>query len=194
MHCRATFAWKVVASFLMYAFVSSEASLPIALFMILNRTVPQGAFYLFNLPLSDIIDHDNAVNNRPHSMSSTVFGLNALFTKPAQSIGPMIVFSLLLRSGYQPQFVTCLQADDDVALNHVDVNIRTCDAHLHPCSAEHGQAAAFETVAFRADMFAILCLVPLFLGTLQMLVWSQYGLRGDDKRRKPAPAGETHAL
>ena len=38
---RSTFVWKVLASLLMYVLVSSESSLFIALFMILNRTVPQ---------------------------------------------------------------------------------------------------------------------------------------------------------
>jgi Na+/melibiose symporter-like transporter len=89
----------------MYAFISHESTILVAAFMILNRTIPQGAFYLFPLSLSDIVDHDNVTNNRPHSMSSTLFGLNALCTKPAQSIGPMIVFSILIRSGYAPQFV-----------------------------------------------------------------------------------------
>ena len=72
----------------MYNMVSPEQSVLVALFMIFNRAIPMGAFSLFALPLSDIADQDMLINSRPHSMSSTIFGLNAFFTKPAQSIGP----------------------------------------------------------------------------------------------------------
>ena len=61
---RYTFAWKVLSSAIVYLFVSPESSLLVAIFMITNRTVPQGTFYLFGLRLSDIIDHDNDVNKR----------------------------------------------------------------------------------------------------------------------------------
>ena len=88
---------------LVYMFANSESTIWIAFFMIFNRAVPQGTFSLFSLPLADIVDNDMTANGRPNSMSSTIFGLNALFTKPAQSIGPMIVFWILSGAGYQPQ-------------------------------------------------------------------------------------------
>ena len=40
------------------------------------------------------------------------------------------------------------------------------------------------TAGFRAKIFATLCLVPFFLGVLQIMIWSRYTLRGDEKRRK----------
>ena len=94
---------KIVVSTAMYNMVSPEQSVLVALFMIFNRAIPMGAFSLFALPLSDIADQDMLINSRPHSMSSTIFGLNAFFTKPAQSIGPMLVFSILRNAGYEPQ-------------------------------------------------------------------------------------------
>lgn len=41
-----------------------------------------------NLVLADIVDEDYVVNTRAQSMSSAIFGANALFTKPGQSLAP----------------------------------------------------------------------------------------------------------
>ena len=131
--------------------------------------------------LSDIIDNDTAANNRPHSMSSTVFGLNALFTKPAQSIGPMIVFSILLHSGYAPQFVL-----DHVPRSRLDLTLRF--SYKYRMSHQNSFSAGshepeMSTAAFRVNLFSTLCLVPFFLGLLQIVVWWRYTLRPDAKAR-----------
>eukprot|EP00042_Codosiga_hollandica_P054766 m.749147 g.749147 ORF g.749147 m.749147 type:complete len:372 (+) comp58974_c0_seq40:783-1898(+) len=150
-----TFVLKSVVSLLVFTFCNSEVTLLVALFMIFNRAIPQGTFSLFSLPLADIVDADVAINNRPHSMSSTIFGLNALFTKPAQSIGPMIVFWFLSRAGYAP----------------------------HAENEEHVTPDRAHDLVLRKSMFATLCIVPFILGVLQILIWSQYKLRVTDNRR-----------
>lgn len=72
----------------------------LALFLTSNMVLVQAAFSLFNLPLADIIDSDLQKYKRSSPLSSMVFGTNALFTKPAQSLAPMLVVSVLNQYGY----------------------------------------------------------------------------------------------
>ncbi|MCI4391787.1 hypothetical protein PGIGA_G00138460 [Pangasianodon gigas] len=73
----------------------------LALFITGNMILVQAAFSLFNLPLADIIDSDLQKYKRSSPLSSMVFGTNALFTKPAQSLAPMLVVSILNQYGYE---------------------------------------------------------------------------------------------
>uniref|UniRef100_A0A3B3ZBI2 Uncharacterized protein n=1 Tax=Periophthalmus magnuspinnatus TaxID=409849 RepID=A0A3B3ZBI2_9GOBI len=73
----------------------------LALFLTINMIIIQAAFSLFGLPLADIIDSDLQKHKRSCPLSSMVFGTNALFTKPAQSLAPMIVLTILNQFGYE---------------------------------------------------------------------------------------------
>ncbi|MGH0139240.1 UNVERIFIED_CONTAM: hypothetical protein FKN15_068649 [Acipenser sinensis] len=73
----------------------------LALFLTGNMVLIQASFSLFNLPLADIIDADLFKHKRSTPLSSMVFGTNALFTKPAQSLAPMVVVSILNQVGYE---------------------------------------------------------------------------------------------
>ncbi|XP_023254120.1 transmembrane protein 180-like [Seriola lalandi dorsalis] len=73
----------------------------LAFFLTVNMVIIQAAFSLFSLPLADIIDTDLKLYKRSSPLSSMVFGTNALFTKPAQSLAPMIVLSILNQFGYE---------------------------------------------------------------------------------------------
>lgn len=48
-----------------------------------------------NLVVSDIVDEDKVKNQRDASASTLIFGANALFTKPGQSIAPVVGWSVL---------------------------------------------------------------------------------------------------
>ncbi|XP_076866250.1 transmembrane protein 180-like [Brachyhypopomus gauderio] len=73
----------------------------LALFITGTMVLVQAAFSLFGLPLADIIDSDMTKYKRSSPLSSMVFGTNALFTKPAQSLAPMLVVSILNLYGYE---------------------------------------------------------------------------------------------
>ncbi|XP_017309640.1 transmembrane protein 180-like isoform X2 [Ictalurus punctatus] len=73
----------------------------LAVFITVNMILIQAAFSLFNLPLADLIDLDLQKYKRSSPLSSMVFGTNALFTKPAQSLAPMLVVSILNQYGYE---------------------------------------------------------------------------------------------
>ena len=48
-----------------------------------------------NLVVADIVDEDQVVNRRAGNRSSMLFGATALFSKPGQSIAPMVGWGLL---------------------------------------------------------------------------------------------------
>lgn len=73
----------------------------IVLFMVLDSTFVGATFNLFNLCISDVIDEDQEKHKRAHPVSSMMFGLNALVTKPAQSIAPMVIVYILKQYGYK---------------------------------------------------------------------------------------------
>ncbi|NWR46339.1 MF13A protein, partial [Regulus satrapa] len=72
----------------------------LAFYVTTNMVIVQASFSLFNLPLADIIDADLIKHKRRLPLSSMVFGTNALFTKPAQSLAPMVVITILNHYGY----------------------------------------------------------------------------------------------
>ncbi|XP_006942298.1 transmembrane protein 180-like isoform X1 [Felis catus] len=72
----------------------------LALYLTIIMVIVQASFCLFNLPLADMVDADLLKFNRQSPLSSMVFGINALFTKPAQSLAPMMILSKLKQYGY----------------------------------------------------------------------------------------------
>ena len=86
---------------LLVYFLGMQYPYLIIVYMTIDSALSSATFSLFNLLVSDIIDFDTAKHNRKKAVSSIIFGLNALFTKPAQSLSPMLVVNILTRYGYQ---------------------------------------------------------------------------------------------
>lgn len=127
--------------------LGSQHSYFLALFLTVNMIIIQAAFSLFGLPLADIIDYDLQKFKRSCPLSSMVFGTNALFTKPAQSLAPMFVLTILNQFGYE-QLKDAAKDSDPSALEN-----------LHKI------------------MFYLVCLVPLTVAVLQMLFWKPFSIR-----------------
>ncbi|XP_076121604.1 transmembrane protein 180-like [Alosa pseudoharengus] len=119
----------------------------LAIFLTANMVLVQAAFSLFNLPLADIIDSDLQRYKRSTPLSSMVFGTNALFTKPAQSLAPMLVVSVLNQYGYESLKDTSQATDPSV---------------LQP---------------LYGAMFYLVCLMPLCVSALQVLAWRPFSIR-----------------
>lgn len=119
----------------------------LALFLTINMIIIQAAFSLFGLPLADIIDSDLQQFKRSCPLSSMVFGTNALFTKPAQSLAPMIVLTILNQFGYE-QLKEAAKDSDLSALEN-----------LHKI------------------MFYLVCLLPLMVALFQFLFWRLFSIR-----------------
>ncbi|XP_012635679.1 transmembrane protein 180 [Microcebus murinus] len=72
----------------------------VALYLTFIMVILRASFSLFNLPLSDMVDVDLLKFNRQSSFPSLVYGINALFVKPAQSLVPTMILSRLNQHGY----------------------------------------------------------------------------------------------
>ncbi|XP_030592325.1 transmembrane protein 180-like isoform X1 [Archocentrus centrarchus] len=119
----------------------------LAFFLTINMVIIQACFSLFGLPLADIIDTDLQKYKRSSPLSSMVFGTNALFTKPAQSLAPMMVLSILNQFGYE-------QLKD---------------------AAKDSNQSALESL--HSIMFYLVCLVPMCVAALQVLAWRPFSIR-----------------
>uniref|UniRef100_A0A673YX31 Major facilitator superfamily domain containing 13a-like n=1 Tax=Salmo trutta TaxID=8032 RepID=A0A673YX31_SALTR len=119
----------------------------LAFFLTANMVLVQAAFSLFNLPLADIIDSDLQRHKRSSPLSSMVFGTNALFTKPAQSLAPMLVVSILNQFGYE--------------------NLKDAGRDANPSDLE----------ALHTTMFYLVCVVPMCVAALQVSAWKPFSIR-----------------
>ncbi|XP_063170949.1 transmembrane protein 180-like [Candoia aspera] len=119
----------------------------LAIYLTVNMVMVQASFSLFNLPLADIVDTDLKKHRRRSPLSSMVFGTNALFTKPAQSLAPMLVVSILNQFGY------------------ADLNSKAVD--LDP--------SLF--LGLHDAMFYMICLVPLCIAVIQILTWTPFSIQ-----------------
>ncbi|XP_013360304.1 PREDICTED: transmembrane protein 180 isoform X2 [Chinchilla lanigera] len=81
-------------------FLGQEYYYCLALYLTGIMTIVQAASCLFNLPLVDMVDADVLKFNRKSPVSSVVFGFNALFTKPAQSLAPVLILTKLDQYDY----------------------------------------------------------------------------------------------
>ncbi|NWW78594.1 MF13A protein, partial [Climacteris rufus] len=95
-----SFYYEGVAAAVM-CLLGQEHHYLLAFYLTTNMVIVQASFSLFNLPLADIVDADLIKHKRRSPLSSMVFGTNALFTKPAQSLAPMVVVTILNHYGYK---------------------------------------------------------------------------------------------
>ncbi|XP_029013849.1 transmembrane protein 180-like [Betta splendens] len=119
----------------------------LAFFLTINMVIIQAAFSLFGLPLADIIDTDLQQYKRSSPLSSMVFGTNALFTKPGQSLAPMMVLNILNQFGYE--------------------KLKDAGNISNPSTLE----------SIHSVMFYLVCLVPLCVATMQILAWRPFSIR-----------------
>lgn len=119
----------------------------LAFFLTVNMVIIQASFSLFGLPLADIIDTDLLNYKRSSPLSSMVFGTNALFTKPAQSLAPMTVLYVLNQFGYE--------------------QLKDAARDSNPSGLE----------SLHSIMFYLVCLVPMSVAALQALAWRPFSIR-----------------
>ncbi|TKR93338.1 hypothetical protein L596_007813 [Steinernema carpocapsae] len=94
-----SFVTSVLSALGLY-FLSTDPYV-IMLFMFIDSVTVHSAGPLFNVLLSDFIDDDAKRNNRKTPLSSLIFSINALVVKPAQSIAPVVVVSILNMNDYE---------------------------------------------------------------------------------------------
>ncbi|XP_067329167.1 transmembrane protein 180-like [Anolis sagrei] len=141
-----SFYLEVMAAAAMF-FLGVEHYYLLAAYLTGNMVIVQAAFSLFNLPLADIVDEDLKKYKRRSPLSSMVFGTNALFTKPAQSLAPMLVVTILNQFGYAQLNNKAIQPDPHLFLG------------LHDA------------------MFYMICLIPLCIAVIQILTWTPFSIQ-----------------
>ncbi|XP_041061603.1 transmembrane protein 180 [Carcharodon carcharias] len=119
----------------------------LSIFLVANMVMVSATFSLFNLPLADIIDADFRNYKRSFPLSSMVFGTNALFTKPAQSLAPMLVVTILNQFDYE-------KLKDNFT---------------------YSEQSALQDL--HGAMFYLICLTPICIAVLQILAWTPYSIR-----------------
>ncbi|XP_039630673.1 transmembrane protein 180 [Polypterus senegalus] len=143
-----TFYLEALASALVFLLGRQHYNI-LALYLIGSMVLVQATFSLFNLPLADIIDTDLQKHQRSSPLSSMVFGTNALFTKPAQSLAPMLVVTILNQFDYEKM--------KEAATSTLDLRPQLQPLH--------------------EAMFYLVCLLPACVALLQMLVWKPFSIR-----------------
>jgi len=96
-----------------------------------------------------------------------VFGLNALVTKPAISVAPMITVALLDSYGYS-------------ALPTKFPAVSASTIALSETQSPGGDALT-------DAMFYVTCIVPIVTGLLQLLLWRFYTIRDSHKSSYAMP-------
>uniref|UniRef100_A0A914HEP8 Uncharacterized protein n=1 Tax=Globodera rostochiensis TaxID=31243 RepID=A0A914HEP8_GLORO len=79
----------------------SASPFVIILFMVIDSITVHAISPLFNILFSEVIEDDKTRYSRKSALSSLIFSLNALFTKPAISIAPVVIVYLLNQNGYE---------------------------------------------------------------------------------------------
>ncbi|XP_074637522.1 transmembrane protein 180-like isoform X2 [Acropora palmata] len=128
------------------------------IFLIVDNCLPDATFSLFNLSVSDIIDDDMKKYHRNAPISSMIFGTNALFTKPAQSLAPMMVVHILSRYGYKDSQQT----------------------------GKGEIVSVIASQQLKDAMFCLLCMVPLLVAVFQIIFWKFYPLKMPKKDQDPS--------
>ena len=104
---------------------------------------------------------------RRHPLSSMVFGLNALVTKPAVSLAPMLAVAIFNQYGYR-----YLHAPAAVA--PTQFNATTDQSHASTGAGSAGLSDA---------MFDLTCAVPVIVGLVQLCIWSFFTIRESHRHR-----------
>jgi len=147
---------KLGMSLCMFLIGSQFSSFLFVCFLFLTRALTTTTFSLFNLTLAELIDEDYTTHNRAQPFSASYFGINALFTKPAHSITPMVVLNVWNRFGFREKSSAAAQS----------------------YSSANPILSSPNSIELRYIIFLMCTLLPLVTGLIQILIWHFYSLHG----------------
>ena len=154
---------KIALSFGMLL-LGVSAPLLFLCYLFLTRALATTTFAFFTPLVSDCIDEDTVTWRRARPFSASFFGINALLTKPAQSIAPVLTVGLWNRFGFRAQ--------------HEGQAAGTSTEMIRDPIRSSPQADDLVRVVF------LCCTVgPLLIGLVQAMLWSLYTLRGEKLKR-----------
>lgn len=117
---------------------------------------------MLNLIISDLVDEDFVLHNRKQAISALIFGTAALFSKPGQTIAPLLGTWLLAKQTGYSLFYT-----DDLWSSSTDKR-----TSFHDSTSD----------TLRWGCFYVLVFVPIVCACLQIFVWTRFKLHGGKLR------------
>lgn len=157
------FLLKILLALGMWIIQWQTSPVLIVAFIILNKVFTESICRHGALILSDLVDEDFVLNNRKTSSSSALNGVHAFFTKPGQSLAPMLGWFVLSLYNYQ--------------------NLDTTQQFSPNSGIEI-------PVELKNGLFNLLVFVPIACGLVQIFLWSQFTLKGDYLRQVKQIRGE----
>mmetsp|Transcript_10978 Transcript_10978/g.27734 ORF Transcript_10978/g.27734 Transcript_10978/m.27734 type:complete len:521 (-) Transcript_10978:37-1599(-) len=163
----------------------------VVLFIVLNKVFNEAICRHGNLVVADLVDEDMALNSRRVSASSVVYGVNAFFTKPGQSIAPMSGWFLLRalsvsveqQAGVAGAGVSGVQADPG-GETIVDAFARWVASFSGGVEMPAESTNTDVMSMGRPEaVFAVMVFVPFLCAVCQMALWSLFDLKGDKLKK-----------
>ncbi|GFO44785.1 transmembrane protein 180-like [Plakobranchus ocellatus] len=130
----------------------------LCIFISSNRIFTEGTCKLLSLVISDLVDEDAVLHNRPVPVSALIFGTAALLSKPGQTLAPLI-----------GTWILSLQTGHDIFRSGIESGSIKVDLSLMEIGAQD---------AHRKGVFFILVFVPVACALMQLLAWWQFTLKG----------------
>eukprot|EP00943_MAST-04B_sp_MAST-4B-sp1_P003784 g3784.t1 len=123
------------------------------IYLCINRIVSECVCRFMPLVKSNLVDEDTYLNKRKRSMSSSVIGSSDFLAKSGQSLAPMLGYYILRQ---QPNVLKNIQQNGQ-QINGIEKSV------------------GFESTYWPSMSIS---LVPAFVVILQLILWSQFTLRG----------------
>ncbi|CAI4229670.1 unnamed protein product [Auanema sp. JU1783] len=150
----------------------------IAIFIVIENTLCRCGWQGFYMVISgEVIDSDKIINKRKSPLSTTIFTMKALFTKPADQLAPVILLAFLQTSYYNEFKSLCWPNEHLSTLNPGNMTISST---ISPTDLDlrctNIRLTTFQALIF----FPIICCIgeSLFVLLDQYVVWKS----GNDTR------------
>ncbi|XP_052772156.1 transmembrane protein 180-like [Mya arenaria] len=167
---RLLFVVKLAISLVMFLAGPNHVWL-LCVFIASNRVFTEGTCKLLNLVISDLVDEDFVLHHRHQPVSALMFGTAALLSKPGQTLAPLVGTWLLAKQTGHDIFESGRAAGSIKIQGGLD-------------SAQQEE--------YKQGCFHLLVYIPVVCAITQLLVWTQFSLRG--KRLRIVKAAREGAL
>lgn len=159
----------------------------VAGFMVMHRALGAVTFGWFAMAVSDIIDDDKRRHCRTRGLATSVFGLNAMIVKPAESLAPMLFAPIL------HDFAVAAAADVAGSVGQSSAFSGAVSGWWSSLLWVLGDATPMDGQVSPGDRalvaWRLVWGVPVACGLLQLALWSAYPLRGQQRDAGEADQG-----
>ncbi|TMS35301.1 hypothetical protein L596_002732 [Steinernema carpocapsae] len=169
------------------ALIVGRGFLPyIAVFILVENTLSRCGFYgFYTVFVGEVIDNDMKRHQRKTPMSTVIFTLKALFNKPAEQLGPIIILSMLAWGDYQKKrdgIYSCPNTIPPVHNNETFVDFTTTTTTPPPI------LTASDCDSLLTTMFYVATIYPLLNAILELAFMVPYEIR---RRRRMTEVAQT---